>query len=121
MTDGRATKTLVKKLGATADGKTLILSFATHRAQLTRQFPHLARSAYPGGALWIAWPKGTSGVSTDLTEDVVREVGLAHRLVDVKVAAIDEMWSGLKFVFRLKDRHRAAPPRLPRTGGGARR
>jgi len=54
--------------------------------------------------LWISWPKKSSGVPTDLTEDVIRGVGLAHGLVDVKVAAVDEVWSGLKFVRRVKDR-----------------
>jgi hypothetical protein len=56
------------------------------------------------GMLWISWPKGSSGVETDLNENVVREIGLANGLVDVKVAAIDDIWSGLKFVYRLKDR-----------------
>jgi len=54
--------------------------------------------------LWISWPKQASGVATDLTEDVIRTIGLAHGLVDVKVAAVDEVWSGLKFVRRVKDR-----------------
>jgi hypothetical protein len=54
--------------------------------------------------LWISWPKGSSGVATDLNEGVVREIGLAHGLVDVKVCAVDEIWSGLKFVYRLRDR-----------------
>jgi len=54
--------------------------------------------------LWISWPKQASGVATDLTEDVIRAIGLAHGLVDVKVAAVDELWSGLKFVRRLEDR-----------------
>jgi len=57
-----------------------------------------------GGLIWIAWPKKTSGVSTDLDEDVVRRIGLAAKLVDVKVCAIDATWSGLKFVRRLRDR-----------------
>jgi hypothetical protein len=55
---------------------------------------------FPTGAAWIAWPKRASGVPTDVTEDVVREVALANGLVDVKVAAIDNDWSGLKFVRR---------------------
>ena len=56
------------------------------------------------GMLWVSWPKGSSRVPTDLTENVVREIGLRNGLVDVKVCAVDETWSGLKFVFRLKDR-----------------
>ena len=54
--------------------------------------------------LWISWPKGSSGVATDVTENVVREIGLASGLVDVKVCAVDATWSGLKFVRRVKDR-----------------
>jgi hypothetical protein len=54
--------------------------------------------------LWISWPKRTSGVATDVTETVVREIGLANGLVDVKVCAVDATWSGLKFVRRVKDR-----------------
>ena len=53
---------------------------------------------------WISWPKKSSGVATDLTEDQIREIGLANGMVDVKVCAVNDVWSGLKFVFRLKDR-----------------
>jgi len=63
----------------------------------------------PAGALWIAWPKRSSGIETDVTEDVVRAAALARRLVDVKVCAIDETWSGLKLVVRVRDRPAAAP------------
>ena len=58
----------------------------------------------PNGLLWISWPKGTSGIKTDLKRDTIREYMLFIGLVDVKVAAIDNEWSGLKFVYRLKDR-----------------
>jgi hypothetical protein len=54
--------------------------------------------------LWISWPKKTSKIKTDLDENIIREIGLAHGLVDVKVCAVDETWSGLKFIYRLKDR-----------------
>jgi hypothetical protein len=54
--------------------------------------------------VWVSWPKKSSGVSTDLDENIVREIGLQAGMVDVKVCAVDETWSGLKFVFRLKDR-----------------
>lgn len=101
---GYSNKPLLQKLGATADGRSLLLFFATRRAVLTRQFTRLAGAVYPDGALWIAWPKTASGVTTDVTENIVREVGLRRGLVDVKVAALDEIWSGLKFVYRLKDR-----------------
>ena len=78
--------------------------FTTERRELERRFAALARSLAPAGMLWISWPKKASGVTTDLTEDVIRAIGLAHGLVDVKVAAVDEVWSGLKFVRRVKDR-----------------
>jgi hypothetical protein len=58
----------------------------------------------PAGGLWVAWPKKASGVPTDLNENLIREIGLAAGMVDNKVCAIDETWSGLRFVFRLKDR-----------------
>lgn len=78
--------------------------FTAEKPALERAFPALARALAPAGMLWISWPKKASGVPTDLTEDVVRAVGLAHGLVDVKVAAVDDVWSGLKFVRRLTDR-----------------
>ncbi len=81
-----------------------ILFFVSDRKELERKFPVLERALGPAGALWISWPKQSSGVPTDLTEDVIRAVGLKHGLVDVKVCAVDEIWSGLKFVRRVKDR-----------------
>jgi hypothetical protein len=88
-----------------ATGPLDFIQFFTKRKQdLGRRFAALARALAPAGTLWISWPKKSSGVATDLTEDVIRAVGLAHGLVDVKVAAVDDVWSGLKFVRRLKDR-----------------
>lgn len=78
--------------------------FTKDRRELERKFAGLARALAPAGMLWISWPKQASGVATDLTEDLIRAVGLGHGLVDVKVAAVDEVWSGLKFVRRLEDR-----------------
>jgi hypothetical protein len=78
--------------------------FATRRSVLARRFPSLERVLAPAGMLWVSWPKAASQVPTDLTERVVREVGLAQGLVDVKVCAVDATWSGLKFVRRIKDR-----------------
>ncbi len=78
--------------------------FTTKRSLLERRFPALKRGLAQDGAFWVSWPKKSSGVATDLTEDVVREVALAGGLVDVKVCAVDEVWSGLKLVRRLKDR-----------------
>lgn len=82
----------------------VILAFSAKRRTLERRFATLGPRTTPAGALWIAWPKKASGLPTDLDENVVRGVGLAAGLVDVKVIAIDEIWSGLKFVRRLKDR-----------------
>jgi len=82
----------------------LIQFFTSEKQQLERRFAALARALAPAGMLWISWPKRSSGVATDLTEDVIRAIGLAHGLVDVKVAAVDDVWSGLKFVRRVKDR-----------------
>jgi hypothetical protein len=84
----------------------VIVFFTTRRAELERRLPALRRAMDPAAGLWIAWPKRSSGVETDVTEDVVRELGLARRLVDNKVCAIDETWSGLRLVIRLKDRSR---------------
>ena len=78
--------------------------FVVDRAVLEKRLPALLRALAPAGALWISWPKKASGVATDITEDVVRAVALPTGLVDVKVAAIDEVWSGLKLVRRLKYR-----------------
>jgi hypothetical protein len=82
----------------------VIVFFTTRRAELERRLPTLRRAMNPAAGLWIAWPKRASGVQTDMTEDVARELGLANRLVDNKVAAIDETWSGLRLVIRLADR-----------------
>jgi hypothetical protein len=82
----------------------LVVFFTKSSAELKEQFPGLAARIGPAGVLWISWPKKASGVATDLSENVVRDIGLAAGLVDVKVCAVDEVWSGLKFVYRLKDR-----------------
>jgi hypothetical protein len=82
----------------------VVLAFCPDRARLDKRFPVLTDRLTTAGALWIAWPKRSSGVATDLDENVVRDVGLGVGLVDVKVAAIDDTWSGLKFVRRVRDR-----------------
>jgi hypothetical protein len=78
----------------------VIVGFATDRASLARRISPLAKSIFPAGALWLAWPKRSSGVETDISEDVVRELALPLGLVDNKVCAIDETWSGLRLVWR---------------------
>jgi hypothetical protein len=82
----------------------VVLFFATRLAELERRFDSLARAVEPAGGLWIAWPKRTAGVATDLREGIVRDTGLAHGLVDNKVCAVDDTWSGLRFVYRVADR-----------------
>jgi hypothetical protein len=89
-----------------AGAPALVIWFATSRRHLDGRAPDVARlvsagrAGQAGGGLWIAWPKKASGVVTDLTEDIVRQAGLAHGLVDYKVCAIDATWSGLKFARR---------------------
>jgi hypothetical protein len=91
----------------------VIVCFARSRQDLARDLPALRERLDAAGGLWIAWPKKSSGVATDLTEAEVRASGLAVRLVDNKVCAIDDVWSGLRFVVRLADRPPApAPARL---------
>ena len=90
--------------GARLRQQDVVLFFATRLAELERRFDPLARAICSAGGLWIAWPKKTAGVATDLRENLVRDVGLAHGLVDNKVCAVDDTWSGLRFVYRLADR-----------------
>lgn len=78
--------------------------FTASRRELETRFAALARPLAPAGMLWISWPRKAARLETDVTEDVVRAIGLKNGLVDVKVCAVDDTWSGLKFVRRLKDR-----------------
>jgi len=111
--------TFVKDLGKLPDGVAagdrvngkadVVVYFVEKRTALEKDFPALAAKLEANGMLWIAWPKRASGRPTDLNENLVRETGLSFGLVDVKVCAIDEIWSGLKFVIRLKDRPKHLP------------
>ncbi|MBZ5648938.1 MAG: DUF3052 family protein [Acidobacteriia bacterium] len=83
--------------------------FIKSQADMKKQFPKFAGRLAPAGMLWVSWPKKTSGVTTDLNENDVRRIGLAAGLVDVKVCAVSEVWSGLKFVIRVKDRAKSSP------------
>ena len=87
-----------------AEHESFIHYFAAFRADLERDFPRLKSALSKQGTLWISWPKGKSKLPKDLNENIIRDTGLAIGLVDVKVCAVDEDWSGLKFVYRLKDR-----------------
>jgi len=89
------------------DGKNLLdfaMMFTKSKQALTAQFKRISKALAPAGMLWVSWPKKSSGVATDLDDNTVRKIGLAAGLVDVKVCAVTEVWSGLKFVRRLKDR-----------------
>jgi hypothetical protein len=83
-----------------------VLLFVTNEKELRQKFAHLAAKLKPSGMLWVAWPKKSSGVITDLSFTNVQLIGLDAGLVDTKICAVDDVWSGLKFVFRLKDRSR---------------
>jgi hypothetical protein len=89
--------TVKRSLRGRAD---IVLCFVTERRDLERRAGRLREAVAPDGMVWVCWPKRASKVPTDVTEDVVREVLLPTGLVDVKVAAVDETWSGLKLVVR---------------------
>jgi hypothetical protein len=82
----------------------VIVAFFARRSELERRLSAMSAALDPAGGLWVAWPKRASGVPTDVSENVVRELGLATGLVDNKVCAIDATWSGLRLVYRLRDR-----------------
>jgi len=82
----------------------LVMLFTKSEAKLGKEFPAMARKLSPNGMLWVCWPKKASGVAADINENIVRRIGLDAGLVDVKICAVNDVWSGLKFVYRLKDR-----------------
>jgi hypothetical protein len=91
----------VQVLRRAAEGLDAVVLFVTERRVLERRLPELRRRLLPTGMLWVAWPKKASGVQTDVTEDVIRDFAVATTdLVDVKVIAVDETWSGLKLMVR---------------------
>ena len=81
-----------------------VLLFVNSEKDLQKKFAEYAERLLPAGMIWVAWPKKSSGVTTDLSFNNVQTIGLAAGLVDVKICAVSDVWSGLKFVFRLKDR-----------------
>ncbi len=94
----------VVHVGARAAALDVVVLFVTKASVLRRRFAGIAKRLQPTGALWVGWPKKTSGVTTDLSFDVVQYVGLDAGLVDTKICAIDETWSGLMFRVRTADR-----------------
>jgi len=82
----------------------VVVLFTTKANDLERRFAPLAKSVWPDGSLWIAWPKRSSGVATDLDENRLRDIGLPHGLVDNKVCAVNDVWSALRFVWRKQNR-----------------
>ena len=82
----------------------VVVLFTTKARDLEKRFPALAKSVWPHGSLWIAWPKRASGVPTDLDENRLRDIGLPHGLVDNKVCAVNDVWSGLRVVWRKENR-----------------
>jgi hypothetical protein len=86
------------------DALDFVMIFSKSRAELAKEFSRMVKLLAPAGMLWVSWPKKSSGVATDVDENVVRGIGLDRGLVDVKVCAVTEIWSGLKFVRRVKDR-----------------
>ena len=89
-------KTMVKNID-------FIHFFVLTKKDLNKNFPRLKKNLKKDGMLWISWPKG-NGLPTDLKENIIRDIGVKHGLVDVKVIAINHTWSGLKFVYRMSDR-----------------
>jgi hypothetical protein len=98
MPDGATSR---DKLGTHAD---VVLFFTTERSRLESRIDALGKAVAPRGAVWVAWPKRTARMTTDMTENVVREVALPLGMVDTKVCAVDETWSGLRLVWRLSKR-----------------
>jgi hypothetical protein len=93
------------RLRRRAGGKPhVVLLFTTRARDLERRFEPLARSVWPDGGLWVAWPKRSSGVPTDLDENRLRDIGLPLGVVDNKVCAVNDVWSGLRFVWRKENR-----------------
>jgi hypothetical protein len=97
--------TVVARLSGAVD---MVHVFATEAAALGSRLAAYRDATLPDGMVWVSWPKKSSGVPTDLTDQVVREAGLRHGLVDIKVCAIDDTWSGLKFVIPRDQRNRRA-------------
>src|SRR5579863_7032668 len=106
---------MVARLDAATD---IVHLFALRRAALRAALMRVLGRLRPDGVVWVSWPKKAAGVATDITEDVIREVALPLALVDIKVCAVDEVWSGLKLVIRKAARPAAGEPRAKRAARG---
>ena len=93
------------------DGIDFAMIFIKSQAEMKEQFPKFARRLASAGMLWVSWPKKASGLATDLNENDVMRIGLTAGLVDVKVCAVSDVWSGLKFVIRVKDQAKVSRTR----------
>ena len=100
-------KSALSACSTVRDGKApldFVHVFTKSKTELAKEFKRVVKVLAPAGMFWVSWPKKSSGVAADLDENVVRQIGLAAGLVDVKVCAVTDVWSGLKFVRRVKDR-----------------
>jgi hypothetical protein len=96
---------VLEQVKISSKGKADLIHFFTEKkAEFEKHVDALREAIFPDGMVWVSWPKKSAKTGTDLTEDIIRDIALAHGLVDVKVCAVDEKWSGLKLVIRLKDR-----------------
>ena|ERR1700733_3587366 len=102
-----ATETRDSPTAATAE---VAIAFFSSRAELREGVPALAPRIFPAGALWVAWPRRAGGHDSDIRDQDIRDVALPMGLVDVKVAALDDDWSGLRLVWRVERRHTSQPP-----------
>ena len=87
-----------------SDGSDFVHFFSMHRSELEKRLPILRAKIANTGTVWVSWPKKSSGIATDVTEDVIREIALPLGFVDIKVCAVDEIWSGLKLMIRRENR-----------------
>jgi hypothetical protein len=94
----------VRVLKTPEKGMDFIHLFASNRKEYGKQLPRLKKCLAPSGMIWVSWPKAASKVPTDMNDNVVRDFALKNGLVDIKVCAVDETWSGLKLVIPVKDR-----------------
>src|SRR6266403_1891044 len=94
-------------------GSSFVHLFTRRRSEMQKKMSILRNKLSDNGAVWVSWPKKSSGISTDVTEDVIREIALPLGFVDIKVCAVDEIWSGLKLMIRRENRRLPSPQSSP--------